>query len=77
MRPLVYSCAFTAELSRLEIPKQVIPEIPSLQDRIPWNCLLYPVTDRLRLVGKFNANRKTLAKIEGIFVIIYVGLDII
>ena len=67
MSSLVDSGAFKAELPRLEIPQQVIPDIPCLQDRIPWNHPLYPATERLRLVGTFNANRKTLAKIEGIF----------
>ena len=67
MSSLVDSGAFKAELPRLEIPQQVIPDIPCLQDRIPWNPPLYPATERLRLVGTFNANRKTLAKIEGIF----------
>ncbi len=67
MSSLVDSGAFKAELPRLEIPQQVNPDIPCLQDRIPWNPPLYPATERLRLVGTFNANRKILAKIEGIF----------
>ena len=74
---MVDSGAFKAELPRLEITQQVIPDITCLLDRIPWNSPLYPLTERLRLVGTFNANRKTLAKIVGNFFIIYVELDVI
>ena len=54
---------------RLENPQPVVPAIPFLPDRILWNRPLLPATERLRLVGVFKANRKTLAKIEGIFLL--------
>ena len=38
-------------------------------DRIIWNRPLLPATERLRLVGVFKTNRKTLAKLEGIFLL--------
>ena len=66
---MVDSGAFKAELPRLEIPQQVIPDIPCFQDRIPWNRPLYPAKERLRLVGTFNANRKTLVKNRGNFLL--------